>query len=376
MKIIKVEPIWLRTKAFNEPCEWGEDAFILRIHTDNNLCGIGESDSAAAVLKIMFEQPSTHGSCRNLSEILIGQDPRNIKKIMDDLLEGSAYYGISGALICALSAINIALYDLLGKIYGVSVATILGGKRRDFLNAYATFIPSKDLKENAFRAKTLKQEGFKLLKFGGAGFGNNAVADKEIIKGIREAVGSEVKLSIDLVGLWKNFSYARERFLEVKEYDLEWIEEPVGANNICDYARLSEHLSCKITGGESFYTQNEFENFIKNSKVAIVQPDITRCGGFDTMMEIEKMSLKYGCDLVPHGFSTGILLAATAQFLASTKYCNLIEYSQSTSVLFTHLVKNLIPCKDGIIEIDDTIVGIGVILDEALIEKYRMNIRI
>ncbi|EAI4447560.1 hypothetical protein A0Y49_02350 [Campylobacter lari] len=182
MKITKVEPIWLRTKTFDESCEWGEDAFILRIYTDNNLYGIGESDSAAAVLKIMFEQPSTHGSCRNLSEILIGQDPRNIKKIMDDLIEGSAYYGLSGALICALSAINIALYDLLGKIYGVSVATILGGKRKDFLNAYATFIPSENMEENISRVKYLKEEGFKLLKFGGAGFGNNALADKEIIE--------------------------------------------------------------------------------------------------------------------------------------------------------------------------------------------------
>ncbi|EAK0811214.1 mandelate racemase/muconate lactonizing enzyme family protein [Campylobacter lari] len=375
MKITKVEPIWLRTKTFDESCEWGEDAFILRIYTDNNLYGIGESDSVAAVLKIMFEQPSTHGSCRNLSEILIGQDPRNIKKIMDDLIEGSAYYGLSGALICALSAINIALYDLLGKIYGVSVATILGGKRKDFLNAYATFIPSKNMEENISRVKYLKEEGFKLLKFGGAGFGNNALSDKEIIKNIRGAVGDDIKLSIDLVGLWKNFSYARERFLEIEEYNLEWIEEPVSANNFYDYARLSEHLPCKITGGESFYTLNEFENFIKKSKVSIVQPDITRCGGFDTMLEIEKISLKYGCDLVPHGFSTGILLAATVQFLASTKYCNLIEYSQSTSVLFTHLVKNLIPCKDGIVEVNDA-VGIGVMLDENLIEKYRINIKI
>ncbi|QOR01539.1 mandelate racemase/muconate lactonizing enzyme family protein [Campylobacter sp. 2014D-0216] len=375
MKIVKVEPIWLRVKPFNEPCEWGEDAFILKIHTDNNLYGIGESDSAAAVLKMMFEQPSTHGSCRNLSEILLGQDPRNIKKIMDDLLEGSAYYGYSGALICALSAINIALYDLLGKIYGVSVAVLLGGKRKDYLNAYATFIPSQDLKANAVKAKHLKSEGFKLLKFGGAGFGSNALSDKEIIQGIRETVGDEVKLSIDLVGLWKNFSYARERFLDIKEYNLEWIEEPVGMNNVCDYARLSEHLPCKITGGEGFYTQNEFENFIKKSKVSIVQPDITRCGGFDTMVEVEKLSLKYGCDLVPHGFSTGILLAATVQFLASSKHCDLIEYSQSTSALYTHLVKNLIPCKDGIIAIED-VVGIGVELNEELIKQYRIDIKI
>ena len=113
MKITKVEPIWLRAKAFNEPCEWGEDAFILKIHTDTGLFGVGESDSAPSVLKAMFTQPSTHGSCMGLSEVLIGQDPRNISKIMDDLFEASAYYGRRGAALHALSAIDIALHDLV-----------------------------------------------------------------------------------------------------------------------------------------------------------------------------------------------------------------------------------------------------------------------
>lgn len=371
MKISKVEPIHLRVKALNEPCEWGEDAFILRIYTDTGLVGVGESDSAPAVLKAMFLQADTHSSCLGLSKILIGQDPRYIKKIMEDLLEGSAYYGISGAAICALSAINIALYDLLGKIYGVNVSVILGAKRRDYLKAYATFIPSKDLKENEKKAKELKASGFKLIKFGGASFGSDSKSDKEIIKSIRNAVLDDVKLSIDLVSLWRNYSYAKQRYEEIKEFNIEWIEEPVAATNTQDYARLSDNLDCKITGGESFYTEDEFLNFIKKSKVSIVQPDITRCGGFSSILAIEQMALKYGYDSVPHGFSTRILLAATACFLASSKNYDLIEYSQSTSPLFTDLVSNPMQYSDGYLKLNDGL-GIGVELNEEVIKKYRI----
>lgn len=371
MKITKVEPIWLRAKGFNEPCEWGEDAFILKIYDDKGNFGVGESDSAPAVLKAMFTQPSTHGSCMGLSEVLIGQDPRNISKIMGDLFEASAYYGRRGAAIHALSAIDIALHDLVGKIYGVSVATLLGGARRDHLNAYATFIPDRNMQNSAKRALELKNEGFKLLKFGGDGFGAKGKFDIDTTRAIRKAIGDDIKLSIDLVGLWKNYGYAKEQYANFAEFNLEWIEEPVPSENMDCYARLSDTLPCKITGGEALATEYEFDEFCKKSRVAIVQPDLTRCGGFLTMKKIENIAISNGCELVPHGFSTQILLHATAQFLASSKTCNLIEYSKSTSPLFN--ICNPLPCEDGIVKINDC-VGLGITLNEEIIKKYEVKI--
>ncbi|MEH3119393.1 MAG: hypothetical protein PGN25_17895 [Methylorubrum populi] len=117
----------------------------------------------------------------------------------------------------------------------------------------------------------------------------------------------------------------------------------------------------------------EFKDFITLTDPSIIQPDITRCGGISEAVHIARIARRTDTRLVPHGFSTGILLAATVQFLASQDGCDLIEYSQSSSPLFKDLVTNLIPLDDGQVVVPDT-PGLGVKLDEDLIERYRVDV--
>lgn len=372
MKITDVEVIWLRVPALSEHCEWGEDAVVIKVSTDAGIIGYGESDSSPLVVKAIIETPSSHSTCRGLREMLIGKNPLEIAKRWDEMFTGSEYMGRRGAGIHAISAIDIALWDIAGQYYNVPVHTLLGGKYRDDITAYGTFIPADSDDDSCKKAISLIEQGFKSIKFGGNQFGIDAAKDYETVRRIREAVGNDIDIEIDLVGLWRNFSYAQSRYEMLKEFNINWIEEPVPSDSLKCYRRLSESLPVKITGGEALTSYAEFKQFIEEANPAIVQPDITRCGGISEMKKINQLAESNGVSLVPHGFSTGILLHATIHFLASTRNGDLIEYSQSESPIYRELVKNKIPVIDGKVCVPDT-PGLGLELDEAFINQYRVT---
>ncbi|EGM1627619.1 mandelate racemase/muconate lactonizing enzyme family protein [Salmonella enterica] len=369
MKIIDVNVIWLRVPKLDQACEWGEDAVIVKITTDEGLVGYGESDSCPLVIKSFIETPASHSTCRGLRDILIGKNPLEISLLWDEMFTGSEYMGRRGAGIHAISAIDIALWDIAGQFYGVPVHTLLGGKYREKIDAYGTFIPSDDDDESCEKALNLLSQGFRSIKFGGNNFGVNPANDYETVRRIRETVGNDIDIEIDLVGLWKNYSLAKKRYELLKDFNINWIEEPVPSDSLKCYRRLSETLPVKITGGESLTSYSEFKQFIEEASPAIVQPDITRCGGISEIRKINQLAEFNGVSLVPHGFSTGILLHATIHFLASTRFGELIEYSQSNSPIYKYLVKNKIPVIDGKVTVPDK-PGLGLELDNDFIKEY------
>lgn len=372
MKITDVEVICLRVPKYDESCEWGEDAVIVKVHTDAGITGIGESDSAPIVIKAIIEAPETNLYCTGLKKLLIGENPLEIQKLWDKMYWASNYMGRRGAGIHAISAIDIALWDIASQYYKVPIYTLLGGKYRDKIKAYGTFIPADKPEDNKTIARNLKEQGFKSLKFGGGILGDDPDTDEAIIKAVREELGDDFELQIDLATKWRNVGHSIAMFKRLEKYNLNWIEEPILSDNTNGYKKLNGISSAKLAGGESLTTRFEFQEFLQNAQPDIVQPDITRCGGITEMKKIYDLATLHGTKLVPHGFSTGILLAATVQFLAATEECDLIEYSQSNSPLFTKLVKNRIKFENGYVVVPDCI-GLGVELDEELIEKYRMK---
>ncbi|WP_028390025.1 mandelate racemase/muconate lactonizing enzyme family protein [Bacillus cihuensis] len=371
MKITDIEVITLRVPPIDQACEWGEDAFIVRVITDNGFVGIGESDTSPLVAKAIIEAPNSNLYCSGLKTLLLGENPLEIQKLWDKMYWSSNYLGRRGAGIHAMSAIDIALWDIASQYYQVPIYMLLGGKYREKIRAYGTFIPADTPEENKIIARKLKEKGFTSLKFGGGILGDDPRADFEIIKAVREELGEDFELQIDLASKWKSYSHSAHMFKKVEPFHLNWIEEPVLADDMKGYRKLAQLSVAKLAGGESLTTRYEFDDFIKQAQPDIIQPDITRCGGISEMRIINNIAEMNGIKLIPHGFSTGILLAATVQFLAATKNGDLMEYSQSTSPLFTKLVKNLIPIESGYVKVPDTI-GLGVELDETLLELYRV----
>lgn len=369
MKITDVKTICLRVPKIDESCEWGDDAFLVQIFTDCGIVGLGESDTSPLVAKAMIDAPESNLYCGGLRRLLIGENPLEIQKLWDKMYWQSNYNGRRGAGIHAISAIDIALWDIASQFYKVPLYVLLGGKYRDKIKAYGTFIPSSKLDENAQIASNLVKQGFKSLKFGGGIFGDDKDIDELIVKIVREAIGDEIELSVDVATKWKTFGHSSLMFKRLEKYNLNWIEEPVMSDDLETYARLGAKFDTQLSGGESLSTLYEFRDFLIYAKPSIVQPDITRCGGISEMKKIENFASFQGTKLVPHGFSTGILLSATTLFLASTKDCDLMEYSQSTSPLFTKLVKNLLKFEDGFVRVPDCI-GLGVDIDWDEVEKY------
>ncbi len=373
MLITDVEVICLRVPSVNERCVWGEDAVVVKVHTDEGIVGVGESDTSPLVIKSLIETPNSNLACFGLKEILVGQNPLEIEKLWNDMYELSNYVGRRGAGIHAISAIDIALWDIAGKYYNKPVYELLGGKYRDKIRAYGTFIPADTPEENKVIVRDLMNKGFTSLKFGGGILGDDPDTDYEIIKAVREEAGEDFEIQIDLAAKWKTPEHTLMMAKRLESLNLNWIEEPIGSDDLLGYQKLGDTIKPMVAGGETLTTIHEFESFLEIGKPDLVQPDVTRCGGITESKKIYDLSRKYDVKLVPHGFSTGILIAATAHFLASCETTDLIEYSQSTSPLFSQLVKNQIEFKDGYISVPDQ-PGLGIELDEEVIKKYQVFI--
>lgn len=371
MKIIDVETLCLRVPPLDAGCEWGEDAFIVKVKTDAGITGLGESDTSPLVAAAFVNAPESNLYCGGLKRILVGENPLEIQRLWDKMYWTTNYDGRRGLGIHAMSAIDIALWDIASQHYRQPIHVLLGGKYREKIRAYGTFIPADTPEESAAIAGRLRDQGFTSLKFGGGVLGDNPDLDEAIVRAVRKELGDVFELQIDLATKWRTYGAAVAMFKRLEPYNLNWIEEPVLSDDHAGYAKLSGVTPAKIAGGESLTTRYEFREFLANARPDIVQPDVTRCGGISEMKKIYDMAIMSGAQLVPHGFSTGILLAATVQFLASAEYGSLMEYSQSTSPLFTSLTKNLLPMRDGYVAVPDCI-GLGVELDEELVEKYRM----
>ena len=371
VKITKVESICLRVPPLDAGCEWGEDAFLVKVHTDEGITGIGESDTSPMVAQAMINAPESNLYSNGLARLLIGQNPLEIQRLWDKMYWQSNYNGRRGLGIHAMSAVDIALWDIASQYYNTPIHMLLGGKYRDTIKAYGTFIPADTPEETASMAVALKQQGFTSLKFGGGILGDDPDMDEALVAATRKALGDGFELEIDLATKWRTPGAAKAMIRRLAPYRLHWIEEPILADNLRGYAELSQVSSAMIAGGESLTTRYEFDEFIRLAQPGIMQPDITRCGGISEMRKIYDLAVLHGVRLVPHGFSTGILLAATVQFLAATEQGDLLEYSQSSSPLFTSLVKNLLPFENGCVRVPDCI-GLGVELDEGLVDKYRV----
>lgn len=265
MQITNIEVICLRVPAADQECEWGEDAVIVRVHTDTGLIGIGEADSSPEVVRACIETPQSNLYCHGLKSLLIGENPLEIERLWNKMYWASNYFGRRGAGIHAISAIDIALWDIAGQFYGVPLHTLLGGKYRDRIKAYGTFIPAPRPEDNRAIAARLVQQGFTSIKFGGGVFGDDPETDYQIVKHVREAVGEHIEVQIDLASKWRTSGHAAFMAEKLEPFNLNWIEEPVLADDLAGYSKLAGKVRAKIAGGESLTTRCDM-----NTKLAIL----------------------------------------------------------------------------------------------------------
>ena len=296
----------------------------VRVYTDEGLVGNGECVHGGAGYPALIH---------DLKPLILGEDPLQVDRLFEKMRRARLFDGaMAGATVTAMTGIEIALWDLSGKALGLPVYQLLGGKFRDNVRLYCDSHGGKDLSPGAYaqRASEVVAMGFTALKFDmdeiRHGFRtdrwNGHASDPEIawmverVAAIREAIGPDVDLAIDLHGRYDTASGIRiARAME--PFDLLWLEEPVPPENVAAMREVKSHSRVPLCAGENLYLRWGFRDLIEQQAVDIVMPDIPKCGGLSECRKIANMAEVYYIPFAPHNVCGPLGTMASAHVCAA-----------------------------------------------------------
>ena len=373
MIITDVESIILKQPVIDNVGDGSQDTILILVHTDEGITGIGEVDSSPYIMREIIQSPMSHEACFGLRELLIGEDPMNREKIWRKMYDKSIYYGRRSAAIHAMSGVDIAIQDVVGKKLGVPVSTLLGGAFRSEIQAYCSVLMPDSEDEIKRLVDKHMCKGYKGLKFGWGAFGQSFERDIQLVKWARKALGDDKKLMVDIGMLWTDVKGAIKTAKTFEEYGVHWIEEPFSPDWTDAYKTLRENTNVNIAGGEEVTTVYEYRELLDGGCVDVLQPDLSRCGGFTVASKLIQMADFHHVPIVPHAFKTNILMAATLQYIAALPNAWLLEFCEQDTILRQTLTSPIFHVEeDGSVKIPSR-PGIGVDLNWGIVSKYRID---
>jgi L-rhamnonate dehydratase len=375
VKITDVEAIILRQPALNDGIADGsQDDLVIKVYTDEGIVGIGEVDSAPEAVKALVDRDSSHAIAGSLRDILMGEDPRDVERLWQKMYRGLIYIGRRGIALHALSGIDIALWDIAGKAAGKPVHELLGGKKRDKVRAYASMLMPDTTTETAERVAKLREDGFTAVKLGWGPLGQDSKQDIALAAAAKEAAGDGVEIMIDSgLGYGADAKRAIEVGRAYEEIGIFWFEEPFDPDEYAAYAELADTVDIRVAAGEQDTTVWGFRELIERGHIDLAQPDVTRCGGITEWLRIAELAREHGVETVPHAWKSGIIKAASLQCNAVIPDALFQEYCIADTPINQTLTQERLPIDaDGYLPIPMT-PGIGVTLDDEVVERYRVN---
>ncbi|MFP4094799.1 MAG: mandelate racemase/muconate lactonizing enzyme family protein [Cyclobacteriaceae bacterium] len=365
-----------------------QDNLVVMVHTDEGISGIGETDTGPWIAKACIESPGSHTMAMGVKDLIIGMDPFDTTAIWEKLYTYTCMSGRRGAMICAMGAIDMALWDIKGKALNMPVYKLLGGATKDKIIPYASLQPHgktvKEYRESLVNwAKEAKKNGFTAAKmectlagpYNHSGLVGSDEDMTEIITACREAVGPDFKMMVDVQYLWYDAKSALRTISKWEHLDIFFLETPLSIDNLEGYAILSREAPMRIAAGEWQNTRFEFLDLLDKGNVDVAQPDIGRVGGLTEAMRVCHMAQDRGRLIVPHCWKTGIGIAASAHMAAATSNCPFIEYLPPylcDSVLRTELVEEPLHMKQGSLALPDK-PGLGISMNWDAFNKYRIK---
>ena len=357
---------------------------LVEIETDSGIVGIGEAGTGGgpgAVTQAVVEQ--------ELAPLLLGEDPLLIEAHWQKMFGRTRTHGRRGIIMNAISGIDIALWDIAGKVAGLPLYRLLGACR-DKVEAYASggfYQEGKGVAELAAEAEGYRARGFRGMKMK---IGRNPstgthlrqlLAGAEIcevdpeedlrrVAAVREALGPRLKLMLDVNCAWSP-AFAIEMGRALEPYRPYWIEEPVATDDIDGSAEVAGALATAIAGYETEVGLYGFRELITRGAVDIVQPDIAWSGGLSECRRIAAFAAAHHKMVAPHAFSTAVTLAASLHFAAATANALALEFDQNPNGLRDDLLKEpLAADRDGFVHLPQR-PGLGIELDPAALDRYR-----
>jgi L-alanine-DL-glutamate epimerase-like enolase superfamily enzyme len=387
MKIVDIECHTLlvpdvRTDATSS----AQDDIVVLVRTDEGITGIGETDVNPWIAKACIEARGTHTMGLGLKEMLLGENPLEPERLWEKLYTGSAMNGRRGAVICAMGALDMALWDICGKAAGKPCWQLLGNAARDHVVPYASLQPLghsfEDYRDSlvvwAIRAKELgftagKMEVTLSGPYNHSGLNEPDERVTEVVAACRRAVGPDFVMMVDVQYAWSDVDAALRTLRDWKDLDVYFIETPLQIDDLAGYARLHHEAPIPVAAGEWQTTRHEFADLMDIGLIDVAQPDVGRVGGLTEARRVCDMAAARGRRIVPHCWKTGIGISASLHLAAITPHCPFIEFMPAElcdSLLRKELVEDNLRLVDGKLPLP-TEPGLGLRLNPEALEKYR-----
>ncbi len=267
--------------------------------------------------------------------------------------------------------LDVALWDIAGRAYGQPVSVLMGGRRRERVPVYASEVMPDTPEEVRQIAARAVEAGYGALKLGWGPLGQDLARDADLVGAARATLGAERALMLD-GGRAYTVKSALALLRRVEEHDLYWFEEALQPDDLDGYARLSAAASVRIAAGEADETLPPFRALVERGHVDVLQPDLARCGGFTVARQIGLLERSSGVEIVPHCFSSGVLVAASLHYVATLERASWSEYSVAHSPLVNGILAEPFRLEDGCLAVPDG-PGLGVELDEDAIAYHRLS---
>jgi L-alanine-DL-glutamate epimerase-like enolase superfamily enzyme len=340
---------------------------IVEVMTDSGDVGIGNAALAPRVTKQLIDL--------YLKPILIGQNPFDSEYLWQTMYRQTMAFGRKGVGMVGISAVDIAIWDLLGKITQQPVFRLLGGKTKQKIPVYASRLYSQPLDELAEEAQKYKEEGYRAMKLrfgwgptdGAAGMQRNV----ELVRTVRQVVGDEIDVMADAYMGW-TLDYARRMIPLLAPYNLRWVEEPVIPDNIAGYAALKAMNIVPISGGEHEFTVYGFREMLEAKAVDYIQFDTSRVGGITQARKVSAMAEAFEVPVIPHAgqmHNFHIVMASLNSPMA--EFFPIVDVEIGNE-LFWYIFEGEPLPKDGHIELDDMKPGLGVVINESALKQFEV----
>jgi len=337
-------------------------AFLIQVETDEGVTGIGSCSGNGAILEAILTKV--------LKPLLLSRDPCLITELWDRIYVGAGVrlFGSRGIGVVALSGVDIALWDILGKVKNTPIHQLLSNSPRNKVELYATALYPDQIGGDVEKALSYAARGFRGVKIK---LGFDLDSDLERVRAVRAAVGKEFPLMTD-ANMGYDLKVALRAIPLLRECGVGWLEEPLFVEDIDGHAELRSRSQVPIALGENLHTRFAFQEYILRGAVDILQPDVARAGGISEVKEIGTLAEKHGLPLSLHTYGDAVGLAASAHMAAALKNSTVMELDCTYNPLQTALLREPLKVQGGTL-IPPQGPGLGIELDPDALAKYQYS---
>lgn len=337
---------------------------LIAVYTDEGVMGWGSAFTNDQLVR---------GALHVLAPLYTGENPLEPERVSEKLHANTFWMGRGGSITHAISGIDIALWDILGKATGQPVGRLLGGRYRDRVRPYASLLMLEP-GQMAEPLAALYAQGFRAFKIGWGPFGRHSVAkDEAIVRAARGALPADALLMVDAGAsdaFWpQDYKWATRTARMLADYDVYWFEEPLPPDNLRDYILLRNGSPLPIAGGEVLTRRQTFTPWLQQGAFDIVQPDATKVGGISEERRIAWMAEECGVRFIPHGWNTALGLAADLQLASAHRSTTLVEYLTGSPFVDDLVETRWQLDSEGMLAIPDA-PGLGLALNLDAVEKH------